>query len=230
MAPSLVAMGGAGSAGQLDGRSIPSLVVEGDARIAGQLDGRSVEASIVLADAGVTGAASGLTVAAAVAYGDLQLLPAGAINGLSVGSSVFYGDISYDVATATSTGSNPAGRRRRYRGIYRVTIDGESFEFKTYEAACEFLDKAKEAAQKLVDKALAEAVASQRNTPVEIPLPKMPMPVITASSRDLRAEITKTKQEISKVYEKAAQDIEFAVLLELAVRKRENEEIIFWLH
>jgi hypothetical protein len=128
------------------------------------------------------------------------------------------------------TAELPAGTaKRRRRTLYFVTVDGQTFEFSSYEAAVAWLRKAKEAAQELADRAIEDAVARQSTTPVEVPLPTFKMPEITASSRDLRQEITVAKREIATIYDHALRNAETAILFELVKRKQEEDEEIFWL-
>ena len=125
----------------------------------------------------------------------------------------------------TPTVSQDAGRSRRRRPtIYFVKIDGKTFECRSYEAAVALLRKAQLAAQELADRTIAEAIAKQSKEPVEIPLPTIKMPEISASSRELRKEITATKRVIASVYDKAARDTEIAIFFALAKRREQDED------
>lgn len=123
----------------------------------------------------------------------------------------------------------PAGRRRPPRTIYRVTLDGNTFEFKTYDLAVAFLKKAKEAAAEIAQRAIEDAVARQSQSSIELDLPTFELPQITASTRELRAEITLAKREIASIYDRAVRDSEIAMMFELVKRKQEEDEEIFWL-
>jgi len=115
----------------------------------------------------------------------------------------------------------PAGRRR-YRDIYRVTIDGQVFEFRSLQAARAFLAQAQISAQRLAERARDVAIAQAK--PIELP------PVrISASSRDLRPHITEAKREIAKTYRRATLDAEIGLLFELDRRKVEDEDILMLL-
>lgn len=124
----------------------------------------------------------------------------------------------------------PAGRKtRRFRNVYRIKVDGEAFEFTSYEAALEFLEQAKKAAAELADRTLLEAIEAGRQEPVEIPLPTLKQPEIVASSRDLRAAVRDTKKEIEAIYARAARDAQIAMYLDVVRRDEYNEEIIWFM-
>lgn len=132
-------------------------------------------------------------------------------------------------AAPVVSAETPAGRGgRRYRNIYRIKVDGEAFEFSSYDAAVRFLDKAKKAAAELADRTLLEAIESHRES-VEIPLPTFKEPEIVVSSRDLRSVVNETKKEISAIYAKAKRDAEIAMLLEVVSRDQYNDEIIWFM-
>jgi hypothetical protein len=140
------------------------------------------------------------------------------------------GSGSAAVAPVVVAASAAAGRsRRRRRTLYLVKVDGEEFEFASYEAAVAFLRKAQEAANELAARAIEDAVARQSKTPVEVPLPTLKMPQITASTRELRSEITATKRAVATIYDRAIRDAEIAIVFELVRRKQEEDEEIFWL-
>lgn len=106
--------------------------------------------------------------------------------------------------------------RRRVRSIYRITIDGQTFEFSTLQEALDLLAKAKE-------------IAVKKAPEVVKPGTPPPMPVITANTRELRPAITETKREIAKVYRQALIDVEIAQLMELDDRSKHNEDVITFL-
>lgn len=116
------------------------------------------------------------------------------------------------VPAPTVTTEVPAGRR--IRNIYRVTIDGQVFEFRTLQEALDLLNRAKE---------LAAKVAEDQEIWKE--LPKAP-PVITVSSRELRKAAAETKREIKATYEKAALHAELRMLLELSRRQEEDDTLL----
>lgn len=114
----------------------------------------------------------------------------------------------------------PAGRRTR--NIYRVTVDGNKFEFKSYFDAIDFLDKTKAAAGALARETVRKALDAKDVQP-----PKFERPKITISSRDLRGAVSETRKAIEAIYESATQDVEIAILIEIGRRKAEDEAI--WL-
>jgi len=115
----------------------------------------------------------------------------------------------------------PAGRKR-FRDIYRVTIDEQVFEFRSLAAAIQFLNQAKEAAALLAARKVAEASEKAE-------IPKFELPKIKISSRDLRPYVSATKAEISRTYRQAAIDAEIAILLEVQAKSEYNEEVIWFL-
>lgn len=126
----------------------------------------------------------------------------------------------------TLTGGTDAGRpRRRIREIYRVTVDGEVFEFASLAEALELLNRAQ---------ALAARVAAQKArqaTERAIPQrsqPTLALPRIAVNSRDLRPAVTETKRVIAETYRRALVDAEIAVLIELKTRDEQNEDAM-WL-
>lgn len=123
----------------------------------------------------------------------------------------------------------PAGRSRRFRDIYRITIDGTKFEFRSLAEAIAFLERAKAvAAQKAADEA-AKAADQQEQTDVTVPLPTLRAPRIEVSSRELRAAASEARRQIEVVYEKALVDAEIRMLMEINKRVEDNEDIILLL-
>lgn len=124
--------------------------------------------------------------------------------------------ISLGQITATVTSASQDAGRRRVRSIYRITIDGQTFEFATLQEALDLLAKAKE-------------IAVQKAPEIVKPGTPPPLPVITANTRELRPAITEAKREIAKVYRQALIDVEIAQLMELDDRSKHNEDIITFL-
>jgi hypothetical protein len=126
-----------------------------------------------------------------------------------------------------------AGRstRRHRRTSYLVKVDDQDFEFARLEAAIEFLQKARVAAEELAAREIEAAIAEQAKTREPVKPPKLKLPKITASSRDLRPAITQTKRDIAAAYERSARDAEIAIYFTIAKRKEqeEDEEILVWL-
>lgn len=115
----------------------------------------------------------------------------------------------------------PAGSKR-VQFIYRVTIDGVVFEFATYQQAIALLAQAKETARKRAqDQALWTI---QPGKPV-----KIKAPVITVSSRQLRAAANQTKCEIVEIYQKELEIAEMRMLMELAQRKADDDDSLMLL-
>jgi hypothetical protein len=130
--------------------------------------------------------------------------------------------LNYSGATPDQ-GQTPAGRRRRTVDIYRVRVDGQVFEFKTYEAAVAFLEQAKAFA-------LAQAQALTRKaTELTEPLPTLKKPVISFNTRELRAKAAETTREIEVIYRQALIDAEIAMIFALDKRADEEEDTILLL-
>lgn len=119
--------------------------------------------------------------------------------------------------------------RKRIREIYRVTIDGRKFEFKSLAEALRFLDKAKKAAADMARQATREATERQRKSAKPVPVPTLTPPVIGISSRDLRGAASETKREIAEIYRQAIMDAEIAMLLEIDARQKDDDETMMWL-
>lgn len=144
---------------------------------------------------------------------------------VALGSSV---SIVVSLGPQPVLAESPAGRKRRARNIYRVKVDGESFEFGSLAAALQFLDKAKRAAEQIAAQAVRQSLEKQRETKAEVIPPKFELPKFEYSSRDLRGAVTETKREIAEIYERAMRDAEIALMVELAQRKQ-DEEIIWFM-
>lgn len=144
---------------------------------------------------------------------------------VSLGSSI---SIVVSLGPQPSVAETPAGRSRRTRNIYRIKVDGESFEFGSLAAALQFLDKAKRTAAQLAANAVRQSLEKQRETKAEVVPPTFEPPKFEYSSRDLRGAVTETKREINEIFERAVRDAEIAIMVELAQRKQ-DEEIIWWL-
>lgn len=114
----------------------------------------------------------------------------------------------------TAPAEVPAGRR--IRNIYRVTIDGQVFEFRTLQEALTLLDQAKKLAAKV----------AENDALWQIEKPKPKTPEITVSSRELRKAASEAKREITAVYEKAALHAELRMLLEISQRREDDETIL----
>lgn len=142
---------------------------------------------------------------------------------VSLGSAV---SIVVSLGPQPSVSEQPAGRRR-VRHIYRIKVDGEQFEFATYEAAVAFLEKAKKAAAKLADEAIAKAVESGQ--PTDIPFFDLPAPKIEVSTRELRRAASDAKREILAIYKRVESEIEIAIAKKLAERDQENEDLIWFM-
>ena len=224
-APSSVAFANEGDASNLAGLCSPSSVAFGDLRITYAASGLSAPSSALIGSAGSAGALAGLSAPSSVPYGDLQLLVQGAINGLSVASSVALGDL-VDLtppAPAPVFSQTPAGRKTRHLDIYRVRIDGQTFEFKSYEAAVAFLEQAKKIA-------IAQAQAHVKAvTERAEPLPALKKPVISFNTRELRAKASEATREIEVTYRQAMIDAEIAMIFALDRIQAEDEDTILML-
>lgn len=132
-------------------------------------------------------------------------------------------------AYINSCSQSGAGRATtRFRNIYRLKVDGNSFEFRSLADAIAFLERAKQAAARLALETRRKATELQSKQATPVRVEPLALPKIEASSRDLRAAVTETKREIAKTYRQAELDLEIALLLELADREKHNEEVI-WL-
>ena len=183
----------------------------------------SVGVNVDTALTGLTATGSLGTVTPSVA-GDITL----ALTGVTATGSVGVVGVINETPVAAPA-ETPAGRSRRVRDIYRVTIDGRRFEFKTLDAALQFLEKAKAAAAKLAREATRKATEKQAETAERVELPKFKLPEIQISSRELRAAASATKREIEVIYEQALVDAEIAMLFELNKRAEDDDEAITWL-
>jgi hypothetical protein len=115
-----------------------------------------------------------------------------------------------------------AGRpRRKPLDIYRVRVDGQVFEFKTYEAAVAFLEQAKAFA-------LAQAQAVTRAATDGQVIDLKP-PVISINTRELRVKASETAREIDVIYRQTMIDAEIAMLFALDRRADEDEDTILLL-
>lgn len=147
------------------------------------------------------------------------------------GTMVIPGDVTVSITGITASftagqmsvpgaASQDAGSNRSYRFIYRVTIDGVVFEFATYQQAIALLGKAKETARKRAQDQAMWTI--QPGKPIK-------PPVITVSSRQLRAAANQTKREIVEIYEKEMQIAEMRMLLEIAQRKTDDDDSLMLL-
>ena len=124
----------------------------------------------------------------------------------------------------------PAGSaKRRFRDIYRISIDGHKFEFRSLGEAIAFLERAKAAAAQKAAKEAAKAAEQQEGSVIPVPLPTFKPPKIEVSSRELRAAASETRRSIEVVYEKALVDAEIRMLMEINKRKAEDEDVILML-
>jgi hypothetical protein len=110
-----------------------------------------------------------------------------------------------------------AGRPRRFRAIYRITIDGEVFECRTLAEAIDLLNQAKALAAKLVQQQVRD----------EKPIARIPK--IETNTRELRAVVTETKREVAKIYEQAAIDAELMQLFAVQLREEHNQDALLLL-
>ncbi len=140
-------------------------------------------------------------------------LPSGAMSGID--GLVFGLQGTLDQPPQAIPSEIPAGRR--VRSIYRITLDGQVFEFATYAQAIEFL-------------ATAEALAVdhiQRQLPTEPgPLPKPTLPDIRVNTRQLRKAANETRKAIKSVYDRELMKAELRMLLELDRRREEDESLV----
>lgn len=194
--------------------SVPNVVGETQAQATTDITG----AGLVL---GTVSTANSSTVAAGLVIS--QSPTAGSL--VSLGSAV---SIVVSLGPLVIAAEAPAGSRRPVRNIYRIRVDGQPFEFPNLAAAIEFLDQAKRTATQLAAKVTREATEIQRGTPLTVAPPKLDIPKITVSSRELRGAVTETKREIAAIYERAIRDAEIAMLLELDEREKHNETLIWF--
>ena len=108
----------------------------------------------------------------------------------------------------------PAGRRTRT--IYRVTIDGHLFEFRSYADAVSFLETAQALAEEHI----------QRQLPAG-PLPQPKLPEIKVNTRELRKVANETRKAIKRVYDRELIHAELRMLLELSRRREEDDTLLF---
>ena len=152
-----------------------------------------------------------------------------AIEGLEAQSSLGAILISGQDAVAAQQAETPAGRKTRIRSIYRVSIDGQKFEFRSLADALAFLQKAKQAAAQLAAEAARTATEKQRQSIQRVAPPRLKVPEIGISSRELRKAAAETKREIGVIYQAAVRDAEIAMLMELNRRAEDDDEALTWL-
>lgn len=121
----------------------------------------------------------------------------------------------------------PAGRRQRT--IYRITIDGQRFECRSYADALALLERAKKAARQLIADRAAAAIEKQRDTARRVEVAKIEPPKIEVSSRDLRSVAAQTKREIKAIYEDEFRIAEIRMLMELSKRQGDDDESLILL-
>lgn len=208
--------------GTLAGISIATSAAVGNLTGGGVLSGVSITTSQGVGNLAGTGVLSGVSVSSTFAIGDLQPFSAGSIAGVSVASSYGVGELS-STFTPPSV-SAQAGGRRRVREIYRLKIDGHTFEFRSLAEAVELLNRLKALAREKARQTIDSAVKTSQK-------PSIPrLPEIQINSRDLRATVAEVKRDIQQIYEGAARDAEIALLLEIQARNEHNEEalILLW--
>lgn len=136
----------------------------------------------------------------------------GVVGDVTVGLTGAQANFNAGTLSIPAVQTQDAGRR--IRNIYRVTIDGQVFEFRTLPEALKLLEQAKALAAKVAEDAEIWQQA-----------PKAP-PTITVSSRELRKAAAETKREIQATYDKAALHGELRMLMELARRHEEDDTIL----
>jgi len=121
----------------------------------------------------------------------------------------------------------PAGRRQRT--IYRVTIDGQVFERRSYQEIIVLLEQAKEMAAKAA-KAHAERLAqAQAESAIRVQAKPLKAPEITVSTRELRSAVSEAKRDIQAIYQREFEYAELRILMELQQRQQDDDEIIQFL-
>jgi hypothetical protein len=120
-----------------------------------------------------------------------------------------------------ATAQGGAGRSKRRRQRYEVEIDGEVFDASSVDQALEILQKAKEQAKAVADKAVERAVKARKREPRKViadAQKALQLPDIQAPA-ELQDAADAVMQQIRALYEQAAQAIE----IETAMRRREAE-------
>lgn len=200
------------------------------ANLSTQISLSASAAAVATLDASLSagsGIEAAMAAAASVSGGlTTQIVLSGAIAGVASATA--------DLSTGTSVAQpeeRSAGSRKyaRRRTIYRVKVDGQPFEFRDLAAAIDFLNHAKASAENLARQTVAAVSLRQSASTKKIEPPSIPLPKIEISSRELRGAVAETKREIARIYERAMQDCELAIMVQLAIRDRENEEIVLWL-
>jgi hypothetical protein len=128
------------------------------------------------------------------------------------------------VSVVTTVAEVPAGRKI-LRSIYRLTVDGQVFHFRTLAAALAFLDKAKALA-------LAAAQAQTRlATDLKAVSVRPSVPVIRTNVPSLRGAVLESNAAIRDTFDAAWRDVEIALLIRLIERQRNDRdaEDMLWI-
>jgi hypothetical protein len=187
----------------------------------------TVTGSLAATNANDTASAAGtITVTGTVAYSnaDDSVSASGAAG--TVSGTVAYTNANDTVSASGSGGPSTAqsggGRsKRKRRQRYEVEIDGEVFDADSVDQALDILQKAKEQAQAVADKAVERAVKARKREPRKViadAQKALQLPDIQAPA-ELQDAADAVLQQIRALYEQAAQAIE----IETAMRRREAE-------
>ena len=216
-----------GSTVAASGNAIGSAIALGDLQATGALAGTAIASSLATGQEVGSESYSGNAIASSEALGDLRAV--GALSGTAIIESLAIADCE-DAGTGpqlpTAPAETPAGRRTRYRNVYRVSVDGQKFEFKSLADALSFLDKAKEAAEKIAAEAVKKTAEAQSQAAFLVHPPALAAPKIGISSRELRKAAAQTKRQIEVIYQAAARDAEIAALFELMKREEDDDALI----
>lgn len=121
-----------------------------------------------------------------------------------------------DVEPEPETTQSPAGRPKRRRRKLLVEIDGQDFEVSSADEARILLAKAKQVAEKAIEKA--------RQTPVRVDR-GIQRPRIATSEPELKQVVAEARREIVSLYDEFTRDMEITALMRRA-EEQEEEELI----
>lgn len=122
-------------------------------------------------------------------------------------------------AIVANQDAGSAAGRRHVLDVYRVTLNGKSHEFRSYNAAVEFIEEAKAQARKIAQRTVKRATDGLKS------IPKAPK--ITVSAEKLEPLARQVREEIDRIYLQAALDAEIALLF--AIDREQENESIMWM-
>ena len=111
----------------------------------------------------------------------------------------------------------PAGRPKRSRRKLLVEINGQDFEVSSEDEARVLLDKARQVAQKAIEKACTTPVRVTRG---------VQRPSITTTAPELKQVVAQARREIVGMFDGLSRDMEIAALMRRRTEEQEEEALI----